>query len=76
VHNLTKLPRDIQGNHAIKALKKIGWNIKTIKGSHYHLCKGQEIITIPCHSKPLKPRILSIVIKLAGLTINQFKELL
>jgi len=75
---LTKLPRDVLGHRAVKALEKIGWTVKTIRGSHHHLSneETEEIITIPCHPQPLSPRILLAAIKLARLTIDEFKDLL
>jgi len=75
---LVKLPRDVTGDQAVRALKKKGWFIVRIKGSHHHLSHNdyKTIITIPCHPKPLYPKIIHIIIKLAKLTPEEFIELL
>ena len=53
----------------MKLLKKDGWYIASIRGSHYQLehpfKKGK--ITIPFHSGDLKPATLNSVLKQAGI---------
>jgi len=73
----SKLPV-IMPKKAIKAFSKAGWHVARQKGSHVHLAKPGEkaILTIPYHKKPLKRGVLRTLIKKAGLTIEEFVELL
>jgi len=76
---LTKTPRDVLGADAVKAFCKLDWEVIRIKGSHHHLIHKDypdRIITIPCHNKPVKVGILNTAIKLAEITVEQFKKLL
>jgi predicted RNA binding protein YcfA (HicA-like mRNA interferase family) len=72
-----KLPV-ISPKQAIKAFSKAGWKVARQKGSHVHLVKsGQKaILTIPFHNKPIKRGVLRTLIKKAGLTVEEFLELL
>ncbi|MFQ6136012.1 MAG: type II toxin-antitoxin system HicA family toxin [Candidatus Hydrothermarchaeales archaeon] len=73
----SKLPV-VMSKKAIKAFSKAGWRVARQKGSHIHLVKPGEkvILTIPYHNKPLKRGVLRTPIKRAGLTIEEFVELL
>lgn len=69
------------GREVIKALSKAGFIVDRQRGSHVRLIKveGAEIrrVTVPVHSKKsLKPGTLLRIIKDAGLTREQFCELL
>ncbi len=63
----------------IKALQRTGFNVVRQKGSHIRLQKRvkEEVIkiTVPAH-KPIKRSTLSHIIKSAGLTAEEFLELL
>jgi predicted RNA binding protein YcfA (HicA-like mRNA interferase family) len=75
---LSKLPTDVTGKETIKALKKIGWEILRI-GKHHQLYNDKypdRIISIPCHSSPLKKGLLHNVLKLAELDVDEFRALL
>lgn len=53
----------------MKDLKKDGWYIDRIKGSHHilkHPIKAGRV-TIPLHKEDLKPKILQTILKQAGL---------
>ena len=65
---------DISAERAIKAFGKIGFKIVT-KGKHTGMSDGTHRITIPNH-KRLNPYTLKAIIKDAGLTDTQFKNLL
>lgn len=72
------LPRDAQSHRAVKAFERAGWEVDRIKGSHHILTKPgvEPILSVPCHKgKPLKPKLLSKLIKAAGLSVEQFIEL-
>ena len=73
-----KLPQ-INGGEVIKILSKVGFKVVRQKGSHVRIQKvqGNEIIkiTVPVHSKALKKGTLRRIIKDAGLTVEEFLEL-
>ncbi len=63
--------KEISGKKLAKALERHGWSLVRIKGSHFHYYKtgSKTIISIPVHgNKPLKPGLLSQILKAAGLT--------
>lgn len=65
---------DVSAERAVRAFSKVGFRIITI-GKHIGLSDGTHRITIPDH-KRLNPYTLKAIIKDAGLTDEQFKELL
>ena len=73
-----KLPV-ISGREAVKALERAGFIVIQQRGSHIRLKKTtkEEVIklTIPLH-RTLKRGTLSRIIKDAGLTVEEFVELL
>lgn len=62
-----------------RALQRAGWVVVRQKGSHIRLQKHTETkvlkLTIPAHN-PIKRSTLSHIIKQAGLTLEEFEELL
>ncbi len=73
---MPKLPV-ISGNKAVKAFSKAGWHPHRQVGSHLVMRKEGSRITlsIPLH-KELKPGLLRKLIRDAGLTVEEFVELL
>ncbi|WP_456365249.1 type II toxin-antitoxin system HicA family toxin [Thermococcus sp.] len=73
---MSKLPRGISGADAIKALKKVGYRPIRQKGSHVVL-EGRDgrLIVVPLH-KRLKTGLLRAIIREAGLSVEEFIELL
>ncbi len=73
-----KLPT-ISGEDVIKTLRKAGFVVTRQKGSHVRLkkIKGEIVIkiTVPLH-KTLKKGTLERIIKDAGLTTDEFLQLL
>lgn len=53
----------------LKDLKKDGWYIDRIKGSHHILKHSTKAgrVTIPLHKEDLKPKTLQTILKQAGL---------
>ncbi len=75
---MTNLPA-LKPKKVIKALRKGGFYIDHIKGSHYHLrqkAKPKLLVTVPYHNKDLKRKTLSSIIKQAELSPEEFKKLL
>lgn len=70
-----KIPRDVNGAEAVRALKRFGFVQLRQTGSHLILRKDNRTVVVPQH-KPLKPGTLKGIIEQAGLTLEQFvKEL-
>lgn len=74
---MPELPR-ITGKEAIKAFELAGWTLDRVKGSHYILINpGCVPLSIPVHGKEiLKPGLLKGQINNAGLTVEEFIDLL
>ncbi len=70
----------LNARRVIAALRKGGFIVDRIRGSHYILARPDDpsrAVTVPFHgSKDLKPGTLRNIIRQAGLTIEAFRELL
>ena len=51
----------------LKLLKKNGWRLIQINGSHHVLQKGEQTITVPIHGKDVPIGLLSRILKETGL---------
>jgi len=71
----TKLPA-VKPRRVIKALERNGFYVHHISGSHYILKKDNLRVTVPYHNKDLKPGTLKSIIEQAGLTVEEFSDLL
>jgi len=73
---MAKLPR-ISGMEGVKAFNKAGWFVARQTGSHIIMVKpGSDVtLSVPGH-KELDRGTLRKLIKLAGLTVDEFVELL
>ena len=65
---------DVSSERAVRAFSKVGFRIVT-RGKHVGMSDGTHRITIPEYER-LNPYTLKAIIKDAGLTDEQFKELL
>jgi len=65
---------DVSAERAVRAFSKVGFRIVT-RGKHTGMSDGTHRITIPEH-KRLNPYTLKAIIKDAGLTDEEFKNLL
>jgi predicted RNA binding protein YcfA (HicA-like mRNA interferase family) len=68
---------NISGRVAVKAFEKVGWLARGQTGSHLVLTKAgvRANLTVPLHSE-LAPGTLRALIRVAGLTVDEFIELL
>ncbi|MDP3993564.1 MAG: type II toxin-antitoxin system HicA family toxin [Candidatus Doudnabacteria bacterium] len=67
---------DVSSERAIKAFTKAGfWMSKSHGAKHIGLTNGKRKITIPRHPR-LNPYTLKAIIRDAGLTDQEFQELL
>jgi len=65
-------PRDV-----LRALNRARFAVHHVSGSHYILKReaGSGRVTLPWHGEDLKRRTLTSIIEQAGLTVEQFLEL-
>ncbi|MDP2606771.1 MAG: type II toxin-antitoxin system HicA family toxin [Deltaproteobacteria bacterium] len=70
------MPKLAGVNHldAVRAFEKAGFRIAR-QGKHVVMTNGQRILTIPRHN-PVNAFTMGGIIRDAGLTIEQFRELL
>jgi predicted RNA binding protein YcfA (HicA-like mRNA interferase family) len=73
---MPKLPV-CSGADAIHAFQRAGWSRASQKGSHATLVKPGAVVvlTVPLH-KELGPGLLRSLIRKAGITVEEFAELL
>ena len=74
---MSRLPR-VTGKEAADALKRAGFVVVTMQGSH-HLRKlgAKSLATVPVHAgEILKPKLVKSILEQAGLTVDEFKNLL
>ena len=69
-----KLPV-VSGKDVIRALKKVGFEVVKIRGSHAKLRKDGRIVIVPLHDELCKGTLKSII-RQAGITKEQLIELL
>lgn len=70
------MPKIPSYRHLDKVLRKLGFIIVRIKGSHIQYQKGVSLITIPKHSnKEISIGVLGIILKELSLSRDEFWEL-
>lgn len=74
---MPKLPR-VKPAKVIKALKRAGFYIDHITGSHYIFYQNDESwpVSVPRHNKDLKLGTLKSILKQAKLSVKEFLEYL
>jgi predicted RNA binding protein YcfA (HicA-like mRNA interferase family) len=70
-----KLPA-LKPKFVIKALERHGFFVHHVTGSHYILKKDSLRVTVTYHNKDLKPGTLASILSQAGLTVEEFLDLL
>lgn len=74
-----RLPR-VTGVDVVAALRRGGFVVEYIKGSHYHLVHSSSPsrqIIVPVHTgKIIKPKTLKSILGKAGVSVDWFIELL
>lgn len=69
----------VTGREAIRALERAGLVFDRQRGSHVHLWHPQRrrTVTVPVHAgETLGPKTLKSILRQAGLTVEEFRELL
>lgn len=72
-----KLPA-VRPQELIRALERAGWERERTRGSHHYLAHPgkREAIAVPVHNRDVKPGLLLAIIKVAGLSRQEFRRLL
>ena len=71
-----KIPRDVHGHDAVKALRRLGFESKRQRGSHHILQNAAGItVVVPMH-KPIKLGTLRSILEQARVTVEEFIEVL
>jgi predicted RNA binding protein YcfA (HicA-like mRNA interferase family) len=61
----------MNGKKVIKILKKQGWKVLRIHGSHYRLGKGEKRTTVPIHGiKDLGKSLLASIERQTGVKLS------
>ncbi|MCI0539507.1 MAG: type II toxin-antitoxin system HicA family toxin [Verrucomicrobiales bacterium] len=68
-----KLPRDVDGAQAVRALLRVGFVVQRQTGSHVILRREGRTVVVPQH-KPLKPGTLKGMLDQAAVTLERFVE--
>lgn len=75
----SSLPQ-VSGQRVVRALEKAGFKVRRQKGSHVILVHSQDLsrrAVVPLHgAKSIKTGTLSTILKGAGISREEFKELL
>ncbi len=71
---MSKVP-SLPYTEIVKALERAGWRVVRQRGSHIQV--GEEVLrlTVPAH-RPVKRSTVSHILKQAGLSVEEFLELL
>jgi predicted RNA binding protein YcfA (HicA-like mRNA interferase family) len=72
---MPKLPA-VKPKVVIRALKRHGFFVHHTTGSHYFLKKDRLRVSVPYHNKDLKPGTMASIISQAGLSVEEFVDLL
>jgi predicted RNA binding protein YcfA (HicA-like mRNA interferase family) len=76
---MAELP-SVDGRTAIRAFERAGFVLVRVAKSSHHILKRDGhpyLLSVPVHGgKPLKPGLLRGLIRDAGLTVEEFVELL
>lgn len=75
---MSRMPR-VTGKEVMSALTRKGYRLIHIRGSHHYLepPDGQGLVSVPVHAgKIIKPGTLKSILDQAGLSVNEFIELL
>jgi predicted RNA binding protein YcfA (HicA-like mRNA interferase family) len=66
-----KIPRDVDGQQAVRALKRLGFAFQRQTGSPTIMRREHRTVVVPQH-QPIKPGTLKGLIEQAGLTVQEF----
>ena len=67
-----KLPRDVSGAQAARALQRLGFIPVRQTGSHLILRKARLTVVVPQH-RPLKPGTLKGILEQSAVSLEEFQ---
>ena len=72
-----KLPA-VKPKQLIRALEEKGWKLDRIRGSHHILVHEAErrALPVPVHNRELKTGTLAAILRIAGISREEFRKLL
>lgn len=70
-----RIPRDVNGPEAVKALRRLGFESIRQTGSHHIMKRDGRTIVVPQH-KPIKPGTLRGMLDQAGIPLDEFTQAL
>ncbi len=65
---------NISGREAVRALERAGFRVVRTRGDHIYLDNGTTTVSVPNH-RNVKVGTLRSIIRQAGLTVDEFLEL-
>ncbi|MEK6852224.1 MAG: type II toxin-antitoxin system HicA family toxin [Candidatus Thermoplasmatota archaeon] len=71
---MAKVPRDANPREVIKALRRLGFRVETVTGSHYKLVHESDpsrIAIVPFH-KALRTGLLASILRQARVGLDEF----
>lgn len=66
-----KIPRDVTGTEAVKALRRLGFESLRQTGSHHIMRRAETTVVVPQH-KLIKPGTLRGLLDQAGVSLDEF----
>ena len=75
---MPRLPR-VTGNEILAALKRGGWYVHNVEGSHHQLRHPDRPgkVTVPVHgNRTLDPWVLKKALNQANMTVDELRDLL
>ena len=70
-----KLPRDVSGAEAVRALERLGFSISRQTGSHVRMIQGNRRVTVPMH-RNLVVGTLQSILRQGGVSLIDFMKAL
>ena len=69
--------RNVRAERAIRAFERLGYRTTRVKGSHHVLAHPERgVLVLPFHRGTVKTGILLDALKKAGISVQEFQELL
>ncbi|MCX6849830.1 MAG: type II toxin-antitoxin system HicA family toxin [Verrucomicrobia bacterium] len=68
-----RIPRDVNGAEAVRALRRLGFESIRQTGSHHIMRRGEKTVVVPQH-KPIKPGTLRGMLDQAGVSLEEFTQ--
>ena len=66
-----KLPRDVSGSEAVRALRRLGFAVTRQDGSHIRMSKGGLHVTVPNH-RSIAAGTLKNILRQANVSVEEF----